>query len=138
MAQVIQRSSLRELEGKREITVELHPENLGQVKLNLIQEKDQLQLHLQAQSNEVRDILEKHLPRLQEALQQQGLRLETIQVSVDAQRNNSQGFFERQQQQQAQRNPWQHANRSSLRSEEQVLPVQAAMASSAKGLSLRI
>ena len=138
MAQVIQRSSLRELEGKRELTVELNPKDLGQVKLNLVQEKDQLQLHLQAQSNEVRDILEKHLPRLQEALQQQGLRLETIQVSVDAQRNNTQGFFERQQQQQAQRNPWQHANRSSLRSEEPVLPVQAAMTSSAKGLSLRI
>lgn len=139
MAQVIQRSSLRELEGKREITVELNPEDLGQVKLNLVQEKDQMKLHLQAQSSEVRDILEKHLPRLQEALQQQGLRLETIQVSVDAQRNNTQGFFERQQQQQqAQRNPWQQANRSSLRIEEQSLPVQAAMASSAKGLSLRI
>ena len=68
MEQVIQRSSLRELEGKRELTVELHPKDLGQVKLNLVQEKDQLQLHLQAQNSEVRDILEKHLPRLQEAL----------------------------------------------------------------------
>jgi flagellar hook-length control protein FliK len=138
MEQVIQRSSLRELEGKRHLTVELHPEDLGQVKLNLVQEQDRLQLHLQAQSSEVRDILEKHLPRLQEALQQQGLRLETIQVSVDAQRNNAQGFFERQQQQQAQQNPWRHANRSSLQSEEQHLPIQANRQSSDKGLSLRI
>lgn len=137
MEQVIQRSSLRELEGKRQLTVELHPEDLGQVKLKLIQEKDTLQLHLQAQSSEVRDLLEKHLPRLQEALQQQGLRLETIQVSVDAQRNNAQGFFERQQQQ-AQRNPWQQTNRSSLQPEEQHRPIQPNMPSSAKGLSLRI
>jgi flagellar hook-length control protein FliK len=138
MEQVIQRSSLHELEGKRELTVELHPEDLGQVKLNLVQEKDRMQLHLQAQNSEVRDILEKHLPRLQEALQQQGLRLEIIQVSVDPQRNHAQGFFERQQQHQAQRHPWQHTSRSSLQSDEQQLPVQAHMSSSARGLSLRI
>ncbi len=138
MEQIIARSSLRELEGKRQLTVELHPEDLGQVKLNLVQEQDRLQLHLQAQSSEVRDLLEKHLPRLQEALQQQGLRLETIQVSVDAQRNNNaQGFFERQQQH-ASRNPWQHTNRSFLQSEEQHLPAQVTRHSSVKGLSLRI
>jgi flagellar hook-length control protein FliK len=135
--QVLQGSSLRELEGKRHLTVELHPEELGQVKLELVQEKDRLQLHLQAQSSEVRDILEKHLPRLQETLQHQGLRLENIQVSVDAQRNGSQGFFERQQQQ-AHRGPWQQATQGSLRAEKQPLAARADGRSSASGLSLRI
>jgi flagellar hook-length control protein FliK len=135
--QILQGSSLRELEGKRHLTVELHPEELGQVKLELVQEKDRLQLHLQAQSSEVRDILEKHLPRLQETLQHQGLRLENIQVSVDAQRNNSQGFFERQQQQ-GHRSPWQQATQGSLRAEEQPVAARPDGRASASGLSLRI
>lgn len=138
MEQVIQRSSLKELEGKRQLTVELHPEELGQVKLNLTQDNDRMQLHLQAQSSEVRDILEKHLPRLQEALQQQGLRLETIQVSVDAQRNNAQEFLDRQQQQQAHRNPWQQNHRAAVQTEEQLIARPTNRANSATGLSLRI
>ncbi|ABA88435.1 flagellar hook-length control protein FliK [Syntrophotalea carbinolica DSM 2380] len=137
MEQVIQRSSLKELEGKRQLTVELHPEELGQVKLNLTQDNDRMQLHLQAHSSEVRDILEKHLPRLQEALQQQGLRLETIQVSVDAQRNNTQEFLDRQQQQ-AHRNPWQQNHRAAVQTEEQLIAKPTNRANSATGLSLRI
>lgn len=137
MEQIIQRSSLQELDGKRHLTVELHPEELGQVKLDLVQENNRLQLHLQAQNGEVRDILQKHLPRLQEALQQQGLRLDDIQVSVDAQSSNAQGFFE-QRQQQARRNVWQNHRTASLPDQVQPAAARATNQTTARGLSLRI
>jgi flagellar hook-length control protein FliK len=138
MEQVIGHSSLRELGDKRQLTVELHPEELGQVKLELVQEKDRLQLHLRAATTEVRDILEKHMPRLQEALHQQGLRLENIQVSVDAQRNNSGGFFEHHRQQQAHQSSRQQTDHAPLRSAEPAMAAATAGQNPVSGLSLRI
>ena len=81
------------------ITVKMHPEELGQVKLELTMGKDGLKAHLHAQTQQVQDVLEKHLPKLRHALEQQGLRLDEMQVSVDSGRDGGRGFFFQQQQQ---------------------------------------
>ncbi|WP_291316455.1 flagellar hook-length control protein FliK [Desulfuromonas sp.] len=82
--QVIDRLSVNPGERTSRISMRLHPEELGQLKLDLTMEKDGLRAHFQAQSAEVQEILERHLPRLREALQQQGLALEEVRVSVDS------------------------------------------------------
>jgi flagellar hook-length control protein FliK len=47
------------------------------------------------QTQQVQEILEKHLPRLQEALHNQGVKLDDIQVSVDSRGNQGREFFNR-------------------------------------------
>lgn len=135
--QVIDNASLRDLGEKRQLTIELHPAELGQVKLDLVQEKDRLQLHLQAATHEVCDILEKHLPRLQEALQQQGLRLDSVQVSVDGQRQHQQGMFEHQQRA-PQHGPWQRSGVANPDATVAPATAPADRPSTASGLSLRV
>jgi flagellar hook-length control protein FliK len=51
-----------------------------------------------AQTRQVQEILEKHMPRLQEALQNQGIKVDQIEVSVDSQGNRGREFFDRNHQ----------------------------------------
>jgi flagellar hook-length control protein FliK len=96
--QVLQQLPLNRIGDQNRIVIRLHPEELGEVKLDLVMDKDQLKAHLVAQTQQVQDILEKHLPRLQEALHNQGVKLDSIQVSVDSQRNQGREFNDRNQQ----------------------------------------
>lgn len=81
------------------ISLKLNPEELGEVKLEMVVEKDRVRAMIQAQSQQVQEVLERHLPRLREAFQQQGLKLEEVQVQVDSrQQENPRGFFQEQRQ----------------------------------------
>ena len=71
------------------ITLRLHPEELGHVKLELVMDKDSVRAHLHAQSQQVQEVLERHLPRLRDALEMQGLKIDQLQVSVDSQQRNN-------------------------------------------------
>jgi flagellar hook-length control protein FliK len=93
--QVLDQMPLNRIGDKNRIVIRLHPEELGEVKLDLVMEKDQLKAHLVTQTQQVQEILEKHLPRLQEALHNQGVKLDNIQVSVDSRGNQGQEFFNR-------------------------------------------
>lgn len=66
------------------ITVKLHPEELGELQLRMVMEGDQLKVHLQAQTQQVQEVLERNFPRLRDALQDQGVTVEDFQVSVDS------------------------------------------------------
>ncbi|MEZ4483686.1 MAG: flagellar hook-length control protein FliK [Syntrophotaleaceae bacterium] len=96
--QVLQRIHLEGGSEISRIVIKMHPEELGEVKLALTLEKDKLSAQLLAQNQQVQEILEKHLPRLHEALNHQGLRLENIQVSVDSNRHFDREFFDKQRQ----------------------------------------
>jgi flagellar hook-length control protein FliK len=61
-------------------------------------DKDHLKAQMVAQTRQVQEILEKHMPRLQEALQNQGIKVDQIEVSVDSQGNRGREFFDRNQQ----------------------------------------
>lgn len=96
--QVLDQMPLNRLGDKSRVVIRLHPEELGEVKLDLVMEKDQLKAHLVTQTQQVQEILEKHLPRLQEALHNQGVKLDNIQVSVDSRGNQGREFFNRNHQ----------------------------------------
>jgi len=66
------------------VTVKLHPEELGELQLRMVMEGDQLKVHLQAQSQQVQEVLERNFPRLRDALQDQGITVDDFQVSVDS------------------------------------------------------
>jgi flagellar hook-length control protein FliK len=71
----------------------MHPVELGELKLELVVERDTVRAHLVAQTQQVQDVLERHMPRLREALELQGLKLDDIQVSIDSQKDGGKGFF---------------------------------------------
>lgn len=86
--------------GPQRVTLRLNPEELGEVRLEMIIDKETVRAHLQAQNQQVQEVLEKHLPRLREAFEQQGLKLQELQVSVDSGRDGGRSFFSQSQHQQ--------------------------------------
>ncbi len=47
-------------------------------------EKGGIKAHIQAQTAQVQEVLERHMPRLREAFAQQGLQLDDVEVSLDS------------------------------------------------------
>lgn len=132
--QVMTKLSFNRTGGNERIIIKLYPEELGEVKLDLTRDKDQLKVHLFAQTQQVQEILEKHLPRLQEALNNQGIQFDDIKVSVDSQRSQGREFQDRN-----------HQPGSFARPGQKGTPHQAGLAlaanasrSSQGGISLRI
>jgi len=67
----------------------LHPSELGEVKLELRIDHDRVSAQLHTQTIQVQEVLERHLPRLRDALEQQGLQIDSLNVNIDAgQRDN--------------------------------------------------
>ncbi|MCF8039610.1 MAG: flagellar hook-length control protein FliK [Desulfohalobiaceae bacterium] len=71
-------------QGSGNMTINMHPPELGKVKVRLISDKGGLNVHLHSQNQQVLGVLEKHLPTLQQSLEDQGVSLANLQVSVDS------------------------------------------------------
>lgn len=84
------------------MVLRLKPAELGELKIDLVMEGDKLKAHLHAQSQQVQEVLERHLPQLRDALQQKGLQMDDFRVSVDSGRDQGQ-FFQQQARQEAPR-----------------------------------
>lgn len=96
--QVVERLSLRNQGDRSQMTLRLHPEELGELRLELVMEKGVLKAQIQAQNPQVQEVLERNLFRLRDALEQQGLTLEQFDVSLGArQQGESSEQFARQQ-----------------------------------------
>jgi flagellar hook-length control protein FliK len=65
--------------------------------MELMSDEHGIKAHIQVQSQQVQDILEKHLYRLKEGFVQQGLNLNEIQVSVNSGKNSGLNLFSEQQ-----------------------------------------
>ncbi len=78
------------------INIKLHPAELGELRMEIKVKQDNIKAHITAQNPQVQDILDRNLPRLRQALEQQGMNLTHIQVSVasDGGSSNSQMFQE--------------------------------------------
>ncbi|MCF8105395.1 MAG: flagellar hook-length control protein FliK [Desulfohalobiaceae bacterium] len=83
-------SGLRQ--GSGSMTINMHPPELGKVKIRLISDKSGLNVHLHSQNQQVAGVLEKHLPTLQQSLQDQGISLSGLQVGVDSGEQDKPGF----------------------------------------------
>jgi flagellar hook-length control protein FliK len=103
--QVIGRLSVdRNAEASR-MSIKLQPEELGRIDIDLTVEQGRIKAQVVAQNQQVQDVLERHLPRLRESLEQQGLKLDQIQVSVDAHAGDSRGFSQQHHQRHADGHP---------------------------------
>jgi len=90
--QVVSRVKLAGTGEETSLSLTLHPKELGEVRIELVADKDGLRAHLHSQNQQVQDALEKHLPRLREAFAEQGLKVHDLQVSCDSRRDGGGAF----------------------------------------------
>lgn len=135
--QVLERISVDRVGDQSRIVVKMNPEELGEVKLALTMEKDQLRAQLLTQNHQVQEVLEKHLPKLHEALNQQGVKLEDIQVGVDSNRHSGrEAFADHRQPENFHRH--QNAPADHINNERMHTAAASERSVSTEGLSLRI
>ncbi len=123
------------------MVLRLQPAELGSLKLELVVEGDRVSANLQAQSQQVQEVLERNLPQLRHALAEQGLKIDQFQVDVNQQKDPDQkGQFGSQAQQQQQKGSQQQAvwNQAWQQSEEQVVPLAHLMQNGGGGISLHV
>lgn len=115
----------------------LHPAELGTVRLDLIVEGDKVRAHLQAQSQQVQDVLDRHLPQLRDALQQQGLKIDEFRVDVQTGQDQQQDerFAWQQNPQRAKAGPWRD---DEWAQPELEIPLAQLLEQNAGGISLRV
>jgi flagellar hook-length control protein FliK len=79
-------------QGKQEVTIRLDPAELGSMHIKLQIQQDQLQVAIQTQVGQSREIIEQNLPRLREQLAQQGISLgeATVEQQSGQQQSNAQ------------------------------------------------
>ena len=76
-------------QGKQEVTIRLDPAELGSMLIKLQVQQDQLQVAIQTQVGQSRDIIEQNLPRLREQLAQQGINLGEASVEQQSKQGQS-------------------------------------------------
>ncbi len=92
--QVVEQLHVSPRNESSSITIRMQPEELGHLKVDLVIIKEHVTAHLQAQNHQAQDILERHIHRLRESLEQQGLKLDDIQVSVSSDRDGGRALFQ--------------------------------------------
>lgn len=77
-------------QGKQEVQIRLDPAELGSMLVKVQVQHDQVQLHIQTQAGQSKDILEQNMPRLREQLAQQGIQLSEANVQQQSQQQSQQ------------------------------------------------
>ena len=120
--QVIDRFTLNRTLESGNITLKLHPAELGELRMEIKVEQDNIKAHITTQNPQVQEILDRHLPRLREALEQQGLNLEQMTVTVGADDgSNSQLFQEHFGSRQPGRSPQSNSDQVAFSLDEEAL-----------------
>lgn len=82
------------------VNLRLHPQELGELRMEIKVEQDNIKAHIIAQNPQAQEMIDRHLPRLREALAQQGLHLQQIEVTVaDGNQSGEQRFQDNTRQQ---------------------------------------
>jgi len=66
------------------VNLRLYPEELGELRMEIKVSQDNIKAHIVVQNPQAQEMIDRHLPRLREALEQQGLQLQQVEVSVAA------------------------------------------------------
>ena len=66
------------------IRLQLHPQELGELRMEIEVKQDNVKAHITAQNPQAQEALDRHLPRLRETLAQQGLHLNEVEITLAA------------------------------------------------------
>ncbi len=117
----------------------LHPAELGSLRLDLMVEGDRVRAHLQAQTHQVQQVLDRYLPQLRDALQQQGLKIDEFRVDVQSQADQGQpgqesSAWQQPQHQNSSQPPWQ----ADEWQQGLEIPLEQLLEQASGGISLRV
>ncbi|MBI5655748.1 MAG: flagellar hook-length control protein FliK [Geobacter sp.] len=85
-----------------QVTIRLHPEQLGELKINVRMDDQKVRVEIVAENQTVKDALLQGADSLKEALARQNVSMERFDVSTDSRQFFNQGFREGRQQEQPQ------------------------------------
>ena len=137
LQQVVSKFQTELQRGSRRVNIRMHPPELGRVQLKLTSEDSTMQVQLQVQNSQVQGILERNMPALRQALEQQNLDFDSIQVSVESgQQEGSTGYSRQSESEFPSRMGW--TGSGDAEAEDQGAGIPAARSGESGGLSLRV
>jgi hypothetical protein len=80
--QIVQRAAVQLKNDQGEISIDLKPDFLGRVRMQILTENQQVSVRIVAELSAVRDMIETGLHQLKSELQSQGLQVERLEVAV--------------------------------------------------------
>jgi flagellar hook-length control protein FliK len=80
--QIVQRAALLLKSDRGEARIDLKPEFLGQVRMHIVTDNQLVSVRILTESPMVRELIEHNLHQLKSDLQQLGLQVERVEVSV--------------------------------------------------------
>ena len=80
--QIVDRFSLHSRQQTSRLSLQLHPAELGTLKIDLIVKGDVLKANIYTQTQQAGEIIDRNLTRLREILQDQGITVEELAVSL--------------------------------------------------------
>jgi flagellar hook-length control protein FliK len=91
---LIQRFNVNPRLQTSKLTMQLHPAELGALKIDLLVKDDSIKANIVAQSQQVLETLEKHMPRLRTVLQEQGFTVDSFEISMEGDGGNQKELFQ--------------------------------------------
>jgi len=113
MEQIVRRAVIQVRDGQHEARIDLKPDFMGHVRMQVITENQQVTVKILTEFGFVKDMIENSIQQLKADLQQQGLEVDKIDVSVsrDSQGNkHQQGNAEHAKNPQRKEKSSEHAN----------------------------
>jgi flagellar hook-length control protein FliK len=82
LGQIVDKAVFRLKNGQSEVRIDLKPDSLGHVKLQIVTENHQMTLRIMAESHAAKNLIDSGIGQLKADLQAQGLRVDELEVSV--------------------------------------------------------
>jgi flagellar hook-length control protein FliK len=89
MEQIVRRAVFQIKNGQQEARIDLKPDFLGHVRMQVITENQQVTVKILTESGYVKDMIENNIQQLKADLQQQGLDVDKLDVSVSRDANGN-------------------------------------------------
>lgn len=99
---LIQRFNVNPRLQTSKLTMQLHPAELGALKIDILVNNDSIKANIVAQSQQVLETLEKHMPRLKTILENQGFSVDAFAITLEGDSTNKGELFQEQFQSQQQ------------------------------------
>ena len=82
MDQIVRKAAIHLRNGQQEARIDLKPDFLGHIRMQVISENQQVTVRILAEHGFVKDMIENNIHQLKADLQQQGLAVDKLDVSV--------------------------------------------------------
>ena len=93
---LIQRFNVNPRLQTSKLTMQLHPAELGALKIDIVVKHDSITANIVAQSQQVLETIEKHMPRLRATLEDQGFKIDAFEIAMDGDSGNQKELFQEQ------------------------------------------